>query len=111
MDLVTERCDQLRLLAEQPECSKADRENIAAVINDYEQGMHVPKPGNAVLYFVGKRRSEEVPLKGISMDRDKPGAGGTWRTHPGRNIPGPQISTFSHHDLSHMVRQNLYITL
>ncbi|KAL0631816.1 hypothetical protein Q9L58_009312 [Maublancomyces gigas] len=70
MDPVTERCDQLRLLAEQPECSKADRENIAAVINDYEQGIHVPKPGNAVLYFAGKRRSEEVPLKGISI-KDK----------------------------------------
>lgn len=69
-DRVTERCESLCLLAEQPQCTTADKENIMAVINDYEHGMSIPKPGYAVLYFGGKRMSEEVLLSGISV-KDK----------------------------------------
>lgn len=94
------------------------------MIRDYEQGMSVPKPGNAVLYFAGKKRSEEVPLEGISIkdkidewtkiDPEEEGYGGrilvetfqdrkyllATTTYPGG---GPH----NHH----MVRQTLYITL
>lgn len=69
-DPVAERCDSLRLLADQPQCPPADKENIAAVIHDYEQGMHIPQPGNAVLYFSCKKMTEEIPLNGVSL-KDK----------------------------------------
>lgn len=69
-DPLMERCDSLRLLAEQPQGTTADKENIAAVIHDYEHGMSIPQSGHAVLYFGGKRMSEEVLLSGISV-KDK----------------------------------------
>lgn len=67
---VGERCDSLRLLADQPQCTAADRENIAAVIRDYDQGMPIPQPGNAILYFSGKKMTQEIPLDGVSL-KDK----------------------------------------
>lgn len=75
-DAVTERCDSLRLLADQPQCTPADRENIAAVIHDYEQGISIPQPGNAVLYFSGKKMTEEIPLGGVSLKDKIDGQGG-----------------------------------
>lgn len=118
-DQVTERCDQLHLLVEQPVCSKCDKENIATVIQDYEQGMCIPQPGNAVLYFAGKRRSEEVPLNTISI-KDKIDE---WTNHDGGRIlveklqdPKFQFSATTtclgvgpHRH--HMVRPNLATTL
>lgn len=70
VDPVAERCHSLRLIAEQPQCTAADRENIAAVIRDYDQGMHIPQLGNAVFYFSGKKMTEEIPLDGVSL-KDK----------------------------------------
>lgn len=66
-DPVSERCDEFCLLAEQPECSAADKANIAAVIKDYDEGMAIPVAGNAVLYFGGKRMTEKIPLEGLSI--------------------------------------------
>lgn len=66
-DAVTERCDQLRLLGDQPLCTEADKANIAAVIRDYEGGMPIPGKGNGILYFGGRKMTEEIPLEGLSL--------------------------------------------
>lgn len=95
------------------------------MIRDYEQGMSVPKPGNAVFYFAGKKRSEEVPLEGISIkdkidewtkiDPEEEGYGGRILVETFQDRKYQLLATTTYPGVGphnhHMVRQTLYITL